>query len=83
MAVAARPRLYRKTVGRRHSRSLAHGLDDLSDESRPSVLRTITDVQVKNVVERTLEEVPAGSTRWSKWELTRGVGISPTSVLHI
>lgn len=32
---------------------------------------------------RTLEEVPDGATHWSKRELAKRVGISPTSVLRI
>jgi phosphoglucomutase len=39
------------------------------------VSRTITDAQVEEVVVRTLEEVPAGATHWSKRELAREVGI--------
>ncbi|MGW2216498.1 IS630 family transposase [Nonomuraea sp. NPDC001684] len=70
-------------MARRRSRFLAHRLDGLSDEPRPGVPRTITDVQGEEVVVRTLEEVPAGSTHWSKRELARPVGISPTSVASI
>jgi transposase len=58
-------------------------LDGLSDEPRPGVPRTITDAQVEEVVVRTLEEVPEGATHWSKRELARRVGISPTSVHRI
>ena len=32
---------------------------------------------------RTLEEVPEGATHWSKRELAKRVGISPTSVHRI
>jgi DNA-binding MurR/RpiR family transcriptional regulator len=35
------------------------------------------------VVAGTLAEAPAGTTHWSKRELARGVGISPTSVHRI
>ena len=45
--------------------------------------RTITDAQVEEVVVRTLEEAPEGATHWSKRELARRVGISPTSVHRI
>ncbi|MFF4199107.1 IS630 family transposase [Nonomuraea sp. NPDC001831] len=83
IAVAARLRLDRKTVARWRSRFLARRLDGLSDEPRPGVARTITDAQVEEVVVRTLEEVPEGSTHWSKRELARKVGISPSSVGNI
>ncbi|MBG0826248.1 IS630 family transposase [Planomonospora sp. ID67723] len=83
MAVAGRLRIHRKTVARWRSRFLSARLNGLHDEPRPGVPRTITDAQVEEVVVRTLEEVPAGATHWSKRELARKVGISPTSVLRI
>lgn len=83
MAVAARLGVDRKTVGRWRSRFLAIRLDGLADEPRSGVPRTITDAQVEQVVVRSLEEVPRGATHWSKRELARQVGISPTSVLRI
>jgi hypothetical protein len=58
-------------------------LDGLADEPRPGVPRTITDAQVEEVVVRTLEELPQGATHWSKRELAKRVGISPSSVLRI
>ncbi|MFE9644905.1 IS630 family transposase [Streptomyces sp. NPDC006365] len=82
-AVAARLETDRKTVARWRGRFLRDRLGGLSDEPRPGVPRTITDAQVEEVVVRTLEEVPAGATHWSKRELARRVGISPTSVLRI
>ncbi|WP_326575769.1 IS630 family transposase [Streptomyces sp. NBC_00481] len=82
-AVAARLDTDRGTVSRWRTRFLQRRLDGLSDEPRPGVPRTITDAQVEEVVVRTLEEVPEGATHWSKRELARRVGISPTSVLRI
>lgn len=83
IAVAARLETDRKTVRRWRTRFLAKRLDGLSDEPRPGVPRTITDAQVEEVVVRTLETVPEGGTHWSKRELARQVGISPTSVHRI
>src|SRR6201981_3771456 len=83
IAVAARVRVERGTVSKWRSRFLAKRLDGLGDEPRPGVPRTITDAQVEEVVVRTLEEVPEGATHWSKRELARQVGISPTSVHRI
>jgi transposase len=82
-AVAARLRVNRSTVTKWRARFLARRLDGLGDEPRPGVPRTITDAQVEEVVVRTLEEVPAGATHWSKRELAKRVGISPTSVHRI
>jgi transposase len=82
-AVAARLGVSRGTVVIWRARFLARRLDGLGDEPRPGVPRTITDAQVEEVIVRTLEEVPEGSTHWSKRELARRVGISPTSVHRI
>jgi transposase len=82
-AVAARLGVSRTTVRKWRARFLHERLDGLPDEPRPGVPRTITDAQVEEVVVRTLEEVPDGATHWSKRELARRVGISPSSVLRI
>ena len=79
-AVAARLRVSRPMVTKWRARFLARRLDGLGDEPRPGVPRTISDARVEEVVVRTLEEVPEGATHWSKRELARRVGISPTSV---
>ncbi len=83
IAVAARLRVNRGTVTKWRARFLASRLDGLGDEPRPGVPRTISDAQVEEVVVRTLEEVPEGATHWSKRELARQIGISPTSVHRI
>jgi transposase len=83
VAVSARLGVDRRTVARWRARFLQERLDGLTDEHRPGVPRTITDAQVEEVIVRTLEEVPEGSTHWSKRELARRAGISPTSVHRI
>ena len=83
LAVAARLGVNRGTVTKWRARFLRKRLDGLSDEPRPGVARTISDAQVEEVVVRTLEEVPEGATHWSKRELARQAGISPTSVHRI
>jgi transposase len=82
-AVAARLGVSRPTVTKWRARFLARRLDGLGDEPRPGVPRAITDAQVEEVVIRTLEEVPEGATHWSKRDLAKRVGISPTSVHRI
>ena len=83
LAIAARLGVARNTVSKWRARFLAGRLDGLHDEPRPGVPRTITDAQVEEVVVRTLEEVPEGATHWSKRELAKRVGISPSSVHRI
>src|SRR6201997_3272620 len=79
LAVAARLGVNRKTVTRWRARFLRERLDGLTDDPRPGVPRTVTDAQVEEVVVRTLEEVPAGAAHWSKRELARRVGLSPST----
>src|SRR5213082_991704 len=83
LAVATRLGVNRGTVSKWRARFLRERLDGLADDPRPGVPRTITDAQVEEVVVRTLEEVPEGATHWSRRELARRVGISPSSVLRI
>src|SRR5712672_104465 len=83
IAVAARLGVNRGTVTKWRTRFLARRLDGLGDEPRPGVPRTITDAQVEEVVVRTLEEIPEGATHWSKRELARQVGLSPTTIHRI
>ncbi|MEV0624249.1 IS630 family transposase [Nonomuraea sp. NPDC050404] len=82
-AVAGRLGITRDTVGKWRNRFLDRRLDGLGDEPRPGAPRTLTDAQVEEVVVRTLEEVPEGSTHWSRRELAARVGISPSSVRRI
>ena len=82
-AVAAELRITRETVGKWRNRFVHDRFGGLSDEPRPGVPRSIPDRMVEEVVVRTLEGVPEGATHWSKRELAKVVGISPTSVLRI
>lgn len=82
-AVARKLGVSRTTVNCWRARFVRDRLDGLGDEPRPGVPRTITDSQVEEVVVRTLEETPEGATHWSKRELAKRVGISPTSVHRI
>ena len=82
-AVAAEIGITRDTVGKWRGRFIDRRLDGLSDEPRPGAPRTLSDAQVEEVVVRTLEEVPEGATHWSKRQLAKQVGISPTSVHRI
>jgi transposase len=82
-AVAAEIGITRDTVGKWRGRFIDRRLDGLADEPRPGAPRTLRDAQVEQVVVRTVEEVPEGATHWSKRELAKRVGSSPTSVHRI
>src|SRR6266403_3514876 len=83
VAVAAELGITRETAGKWRNRFVKQRFAGLSDEPRPGVPRTITDAQVEEVVVRTLEEAPEGATHWSKRELARQVGLSPTTIHRI
>src|SRR5712692_267175 len=83
IAVAAELGITRMTVGKWRNRFIRQRFAGLSDEPRPGVPRTITDAQIEEVVVRTLEEAPEGATHWSKRELARQVGLSPTTIHRI
>ena len=80
--VAARTGMSRESVRKWRVRFMEGRMDALADEPRPGVPRTITDAQMEEVVVRTLERRP-GATHWSKRELARQVGLSPTTVQRI
>jgi transposase len=82
-AVAQQLGIDRKTVARWRTRFIHRRLQGLCDEPRPGVARTITDAQIEEVVVRTLEETPPGATHWSKRELAKTVGLSPTTIHRI
>ncbi|MGH8919852.1 MAG: IS630 family transposase, partial [Actinomycetes bacterium] len=82
-AVAAELGITRITAGKWRNRFVTARFAGLSDEPRPGVPRTITDAQIEEVVVRTLEEAPEGATHWSKRELARRTGLSPSTIHRI
>src|SRR5205085_4836352 len=58
-------------------------LDGLLDEPRPGRPRTVTDVQVEEVIVRTRESVPGNATHWSTQSLAAELGLSQSAVSRI
>ncbi len=83
VAAAGELGITRETAGKWRNRFIRQRFAGLSDEPRPGVPRTITDAQVEEVVVRTLEEAPEGATHWSRRELARQAGLSPTTIHRI
>jgi transposase len=75
--------IHRNVAGKWRSRFVEHRLDGLTDEPRPGRPRTITDVQVEEVIVRTLESTPKDATHWSTRSMAREVGLSQSAVLRI
>jgi transposase len=71
-------------AARWRKRFLAGGIAALEkDAPRSGKPRTITDRQVKRVVEMTLHQKPASATHWSTRTMARAAGISEASVRRI
>src|ERR671935_805627 len=71
------------TVAKWRTRFAARRLEGLSDEPRPGVPRSITDIQVEQVIVTTLEETPTDATHWSTRSMARATGMSQTAVSRI
>ena len=63
--VAKRLRITGATVCKWRERFRVGRLEGLLDEPRPGAPRSITDVQVEEVITKTLESMPVNSTHWS------------------
>jgi transposase len=82
--IARRVHISPEKAARWRSRFLAGGMAALEkDAPRPGKPRTITDREVKKVVEMTLHEKPANATHWSTRTMARAAGISEASVRRI
>ena len=79
-AVAAELGVHEHTVGKWRRRFLKERIEGLSDEPRPGRPRTLTDEQVAEVIERTLETTPADATHWSIRSMARESGLSHTTI---
>lgn len=82
--IARRMNLTEKKTARWRSRFLAGGIAALQkDAPRPGKPRSITDGQVKRVVEMTLHQKPANATHWSTRTMAKAAGISEATVRRI
>jgi hypothetical protein len=69
--------------GRRLANGGQFGLDGLLDEPRVGAPRKITDRLVEEVVTKTLESMPAQSTRWSTRLMAAETGLSQKAIVRI
>ncbi len=82
--IARRMHITPEKAARWRSRFLAGGITALQkDAPRPGKPRTITNREVKKVVEITLHEKPTNATHWSTRSMARAAGISEASVRRI
>ena len=71
------------TVCKWRERFRVNRLEGLLDEPRPGAPRSITDVQVEEVVTKTLESMPKNSTHWSSRLMAKKMGLSQTAIVRI
>jgi transposase len=71
------------TVSKWRERFRVNRLEGLLDEPRPGAPRSISDVQVEEVVTQTLESMPTNSTHWSTRLMARKAGLSQSAIVRI
>jgi len=81
--VAARLGLSQPTVGKWRRRFLEQGLEGLHDELRPGRPRSISDEQVAELINTTLQTQPEGATHWSCRTLAGQTGVSKSTVQRV
>ena len=82
--IAQRMGIMPETAARWRGRFLEGGIAALhKDAPRPGKPSTITDRQVKRVVEMTLHQKPVNATHWSTRSMAQAAGISEASVRRV
>ena len=81
--VAEELNLSMPTVGKWRSRFIADRLEGLVDEPRPGAPRSISDAQVEEVINRTLESKPPAATHWSTRGMAQATGLSQATIGRI
>ncbi len=71
------------TVGKWRRRFVNDRINGLTDEYRPGRPRTVSDAQVADVIERTLQTTPKDATHWSIRSMAAEVGLSHTTIRRI
>ena len=84
VGIASQLGISRDTVAKWRSRFIAAGLAGLQDASRPGAPRRIADLQVGEVIRRTLEAPgPGADGAWSTRSMAAKMGISQSTVSRI
>lgn len=81
--VAARLGVHEHTVGKWRRRFAKDRIEGLTDEYRPGRPRTVSDEQVADVIERTLNARPKDATHWSIRSMAAESGLSHTTIRRI
>ena len=81
--VAERLGVHEHTVGKWRRRFVQNGIEGLTDEYREGRPRTVSDMQVAQVIERTLNSTPKDATHWSIRSMGSATGLSHTTIRRI
>lgn len=81
--VAKRLGAHEHTVGKWRRRFVRDRIEGLTDEYRPGRPRTVSDMQVAEVIERTLNTTPKDATHWSIRSMAAETGLSHTTIRRI
>lgn len=81
--VAERLGVHEHTVGKWRRRFVQDGIAGLTDEYRSGRPRTVSDAQVAQVIERTLNSTPKDATHWSIRSMAAKTGLSHTTIRRI
>lgn len=81
--VGARLGVHEHTVGKWRRRFVKDRIEGLTDEYRPGRPRTVSDAQVAEVIERTLNATPKDATHWSIRTMAAEMGLSHTTIRRI
>src|SRR3546814_3322172 len=81
--VAERLGVHEHTVGKWRRRFVQAGIEGLTDEYHAGRPRTVSDTQVAQVIERTLNTTPKDATHWSIRSMAAKSGLSHTTIRRI
>ena len=73
----------RETVGKWRKRFVERGIEGLYDELRPGRPRSIEDERLAELIQKTLQTTPEGSTHWSCRTMAEAIGVSKSTVQRI
>lgn len=75
--------VHEHTVGKWRRRFVQDGIEGLTDEYRAGRPRTVSDAQVAQVIERTLNTTPKDATHWSIRSMASETRLSHTTIRRI
>lgn len=81
--IGARLGVHEHTVGKWRRRFVKDRVEGLTDDYRPGRPRTVSDSQVAEVIERTLNTTPKDATHWSIRSMAAATGLSHTTIRRI